>query len=145
MITVMPCFLGLLKKKKKKSISCLQFLRTGRWEHISPIFKSLLVCFGIDLKVELLVFQCLHVRGSWYLSEPLLPDEPSRALTSSDTGLFNHSKSQDTHSRRGPRSSFTAPVCGKSLPERLRASETLHVLMKTYLSLLFILTSVLIS
>ncbi len=65
--------------------------RTRGREHITPVLKSLHwlpVRFRIDFKVLLLVFKCLNGLGPSYLSDLLLPYQPSRTLRSSGTGLL---------------------------------------------------------
>lgn len=64
------------------------------WEEWRPehdVLKSLPwlpTCFGIDLKVLLLVFRCLNGFRSSFLSDLLLPRQPSQMLRSSGAGLW---------------------------------------------------------
>lgn len=61
------------------------------WRPEHDVLKSLPwlpTCSGIDLKVLLLVFKCLNGFRSSFLSDLLLPCQPSQMLRSSGAGLW---------------------------------------------------------
>lgn len=132
----------------KKSISNLQLLqnsaarvltRTRGREHITPVLKSLHwlpVRFRIDFKVLLLVFKCLNGLGPSYLSDLLLIYQPSRTLRSSGTGLLTIPQvCSKTHGEAA--FSYFGPRLWNSLPENLRAAETVDVFKKRLKTHLF--------
>ena len=140
----MPCFLVF----QKKSIFNLQLLqnsaarvltRTRGREHITPVLKSLHwlpVRFRMNFKVHLLVFRCLNGLGPSYLSDLLLSYQPSRTLRSSSTGLLTipHVRSK-THGEAA--FSYYGPRLWNSLPENLRAAETVDDFKKRLKTHLF--------
>lgn len=70
--------------------------------HITLILKSLHwlpVYFRIDFKILLLVFKALNGLSP-YLSDLLLPYEPSRTLGSSDRGLAKKKKKKKARLKR---------------------------------------------
>ncbi len=105
-------------------------MRTRGQEHITPVLKSLHwlpVRFRIDFKVLLLVFKCLNSLGPSYLSDLLLSYQPSRTLRSSGTGLLTIPRVKTkTHSEAA--FSHYGPYLWNSLPENLRAAETVDFL-----------------
>ena len=112
--------------------------RTRGREHITPVLESLHwlpVCFRIDFKVLLLVFKCLNGLGPSYLSDLLLSYQPSRILRSSGTGLLTVPKVRTkTHGEAA--FSHYDPHLWNSLPENIRAAETVDVFkrrLKTHL------------
>lgn len=135
---------ALLSGLPKKSVYSLQILqnlaarvltRTRGREHITPVLKSLHwppVSFRIDFKVLLLVFKCLNGLGP---SDLLLSYQPSRNLRSSGTGLLTVPRVKTkTHGEAA--FSHYGPTRWNSLPESLRAAETVDIFkgrLKTYL------------
>ena len=104
--------------------------RTRGREHITPVLKSLHwlpVRFRINFKVLLLVFRCLNGLGPSYLSDLLLSYQPSRTLKSSGTGLLTIPRV------RSKTFSYYGPRLWNSLPENLRAAETVDVFKKRLL------------
>ena len=134
---------ALLSGLPKISITCLQLLqnsaahvlmRTRGREHITPVLKSLHwlpVRFRIDFKVLLVVYKCLNGLGPSCLSDLLLNYEPLWTLRSSGTGLYSCSYSQNQNlwwdlviTR------YYGPRLWNSLPENLRAAETVDIFKK---------------
>merc|ERR1712035_195653 len=112
--------------------------RTRGQEHITPVLKSLHwlpVRFRIDFKVLLLVFKCLNGLGPSYLTDLLLPYQPSRTLRSSGTGLLTIPRVRTkTHGEAA--FSHYGPYLWNGLPENLRAAETVDIFkrkLKTHL------------
>ena len=114
--------------------------RTRGREHITPVLKSLHwlpVRFRINFKVLLLVFR-LNGLGPPYLSDLLLPYRPSRTLRSSGTGLLTIPQVRSkTHGEAA--FSYYGPRLWNSLPENLRAAETVDVFKKRLKTHLFTL------
>ena len=83
---------GLPKNHQLLQNSAARVLtRTRGREHITPVLKSLHwlpVCFRVNFKVLFVVLKCLNGFGPSYLSDLLLPYQPSRTLRSSGTGLL---------------------------------------------------------
>ena len=89
----------------------------------------------IDFKVLLLVFKCLNGLGPSYMSDLLLPYQPSRTLRSSGTGLLEVPKVR-TKTYGEASFYYYGPRLWNSLPEDLRAAETVDIFkgrLKTHL------------
>ena len=86
-------------------------------------------------QVLLVVYKCLNGLGPSYLSDLLLNNEPSQTLMSSGTGLL---VVPEVRTKTYGEISFHyyGPHLWNSLPENLRAAETVDVFkkwLKTYL------------
>ena len=138
---------ALLSGLPKRTISRLQLLQisaarvltgTRRRVHMTPVLKSLHwlpVSFRIDFKVLLIAFKSLNGLGLSYLTDLLLPHEPSWSPRSSGTALViipivntrTHGEAAFQH---------YAPRLWTSLPENLRAEENVDIFersLKTHL------------
>ena len=65
--------------------------KTRKYDHISPVLRSLHwlpVAQRIDFKAALLVYKSLHGLALKYISDMIVPYEPSRTLRRSGLGLF---------------------------------------------------------
>ena len=137
---------GVFTGLSKKSIKQLQLIqnaaarvltKTKKVDHITPVLKSLHwlpVCQRIDFKILLLVYKALNGLGPKYISDLLIPYEPSRPLRSSGTGLLSV---PGVRTKRGEAAfSFYAPHIWNKLPENCRSAETLSSFkseLKTFL------------
>uniref|UniRef100_A0A3B4BKU5 G-protein coupled receptors family 1 profile domain-containing protein n=1 Tax=Periophthalmus magnuspinnatus TaxID=409849 RepID=A0A3B4BKU5_9GOBI len=91
---------GQLTGLSKRVLTQLQYIqnaaarvltRTRKYEHISPVLRSLHwlpVAQKIDFKAALLLYKSLHGLGPKYISDMLVPYEPSRTLRTSGTSLL---------------------------------------------------------
>ena len=84
------------------------------------------MCFRIDFKGPFNGFKCLRGLGPSYLSELLLPYEPSRTLRSFNNGLLITPKAR---TRTYGEASFQhyGPRLWNILPEDLRAAESVDI------------------
>uniref|UniRef100_A0A7N8X145 Reverse transcriptase domain-containing protein n=1 Tax=Mastacembelus armatus TaxID=205130 RepID=A0A7N8X145_9TELE len=91
---------GLFTGLSKRAVRQLQYIqnaaarvltRTRKYNHITPVLRSLHwlpVTQRIDFKTALLVYKSLHGSAPRYISDMLMPYEPSRTLRTSGTGLL---------------------------------------------------------
>ena len=101
----------------------LVLMRTRRVTQITRILNSLPwppVSFRIDVKVLWMVFKSLN--GPLYLADLLLPNEPSRSLRSSGTGLLI-TPTVNTGAQSEAAFQHFIPRLRSSLPENLRAAQ----------------------
>uniref|UniRef100_A0A8C7Z8E6 Reverse transcriptase domain-containing protein n=1 Tax=Oryzias sinensis TaxID=183150 RepID=A0A8C7Z8E6_9TELE len=133
---------GLLTGLSKRALKQLQYIqnaaarvltRTRKYDHISPVLRSLHwlpVPQRIDFKAALLVYKSLHGRAPKYISDMLVPYEPSRTLRTSGTGLLLIRR---VRTKQGE-SAFQPPW--NSLPEVVRQASSVFMFksrLKTFL------------
>ncbi|KAK9522346.1 hypothetical protein VZT92_018819 [Zoarces viviparus] len=134
--------LGLCKKSIRKlqliqNAAARVLTKTRRVDHITPVLRSLHwlpVQQRIDFKILLLVYKALNGLGPKYISDLLLPYEPSRPLRSSGTGLLSVPRVRTKHGEAA--FSFSAPHIWNKVPESCRSAETLSSFksrLKTFL------------
>ncbi|KAK7877377.1 hypothetical protein WMY93_031914 [Mugilogobius chulae] len=118
---------GLLTGLSKQAVKQLQYIqnaaarvltRTRKYDHISPVLRSLHwlpVAQRIDFKTALLVFKSLHGLAPKYISDMLVPYEPSRTLRTLGIGLLLVPR---VRTKRGESAfQFYAAKIWNSLPE----------------------------
>ena len=138
---------SLLSGLKAEQVRKLQYVQnsaarlltgTRKYEHITPIFKSLHwlpVHERIDFKLLLLTFKALNNLAPPYLQELLPLYKPTRSLRSSNKGLLIVPRYKlKTYGYRS--FSFQAPALWNSLPDEVRACTDLGAFkskIKTFL------------
>ena len=126
------------KLQSVHNIAARVITRTHVRDHITPILMDLHwlpVRWRIHYKVLLQVYKAQHGLAPNYISEPLQPCQPSRALRSAtDSHLLLEPM---TRSSWGDRAfSKAAPVLWNALPRSIRTAESLNCFkssLKTYL------------
>jgi len=114
-------------------------IRTRGQEYITPVLRSLHwlpVRFRIDFKILLAVYKCFNGLGPSYLSDLLLNYEPSWTLRFSGKGLLVVPKVRTKTKTGETLFRYYGPCLWNSLPENIRAAETVDVFkkrLKTYL------------
>ncbi|XP_068573506.1 uncharacterized protein, partial [Cebidichthys violaceus] len=124
-------FTGLCKKSTRKlqliqNAAARVLTKTKKVDHITPVLRSLHwlpVQQRIDFKILLLVYKALNGLGPKYISNLLLPYEPSRPLRSSGTGLLSVPRVRTKHGEAA--FSFFAPHIWNKVPESCRSAESL--------------------
>ena len=127
---------SLLSGSSRKSLKTLQLVqnaaarvltRTKKREHISPVLASLHwlpVKSRIEFKILLLTFKALNNMAPLYLKELIVPNQPTRALRSQNSGLLVVPKV--SKSRVGARAfSYQAPLLWNHLPLSVREADTI--------------------
>ena len=112
--------------------------RTRKYEHISPVLRSLHwlpVAQRIDFKAALLVYKSLHGLAPKYISDMLVPYEPSRTLRTSGTGLLLVPRVRTKHGESGFQ--FYAAKIWNSLSEDVRQASTLTMFKSRLKTALF--------
>ena len=112
--------------------------RTREREHISPDLASLHwlpISFRIDFKVLLLTYKALNNIAPSYISDLLIPYQPTRALRSAHAGILTVPKV--AHKTSGETAfSYYAPRLWNTLPSYLRHASSVgsfKTQLKTYL------------
>lgn len=138
---------GLLTGLSKRAVRQLQYIqnaaarvltKTRKYEHISPVLRSLHwlpVAQRIDFKAALLVYKSLHGLAPKYISDMLVPYEPSRTLRTSGTGLLLVPRVRTKHGESGFQ--FYAAKIWNSLSEDVRQASTLTMFKSRLKTALF--------
>uniref|UniRef100_A0A3P9MAR3 Reverse transcriptase domain-containing protein n=1 Tax=Oryzias latipes TaxID=8090 RepID=A0A3P9MAR3_ORYLA len=137
---------GLLTGLSKRAVKQLQYIqnaaarvltRTRKYDHISPVLRSLHwlpVPQRIDFKAALLVYKSLHGRAPKYISDMLVPYEPSRTLRTSGAGLLLIPR---VRTKQGESAfQYSAAKIWNSLPEGVRQASSVSMFksrLKTFL------------
>ena len=128
----------LKKLQHVQNIAAKIVTRSGKYEHITPILKSLHwlpIHARIDYKIALLVYKAMNGRAPSYIQDLLVPYVPNRNLRSTGTGLLQEPKFRTkTYGMRA--FSVAAPKLWNSLPSDLRLCakyDSFTKLLKTYL------------
>ena len=129
--------ISLLKKLQRvQNCAARVISKTKRKEHITPILFSLHwlpISMRIRFKTLMLCFKCLNGLGPKYLSDLLEPYTPGRTLRNRHNTL----RTKRSANKSGDQCfAIYGPMVWNSLPERLRAINSLNVFrtsIKTYL------------
>uniref|UniRef100_A0A3Q3RNJ0 Reverse transcriptase domain-containing protein n=1 Tax=Mastacembelus armatus TaxID=205130 RepID=A0A3Q3RNJ0_9TELE len=122
---------GLFTGLSKRAVRQLQYIqnaaarvltRTRKYNHITPVLRSLHwlpVAQRIDFKLALPVYTSLHGSAPHYISDMLMPYEPSRTLIrTSGTGLLLVPRVRTKHGEAAIQ--FYAAKTWTSLPDDVR-------------------------
>ena len=113
--------------------------RTGKYEHITPVLKSLHwlpVRERIDFKVLLLTYKALHGLAPEYLTELIKHHTPARSLRSQSQNLLVvPSTKLKTHGDRA--FSKAAPVLWNSLPPNIKSCDSVAAFKANLKTVLF--------
>ncbi|RJG15175.1 hypothetical protein D4A39_16695, partial [Alcanivorax profundi] len=138
---------GLHTGLTKRAVKQLQYIqnaaarvltRTRKYDHISPVLRSLHwlpVSQRIEFKAALLVFKALHGSAPKYISDMLVPYEPSRTLRTSGTGLLLVPRVRTKHGEGAFQ--FYAAKIWNSLPDEVRQASTLTMFKSRLKTALF--------
>ena len=138
---------GLLSGLTKEAVKQLQYIqnaaarvltKTRKYDHISPVLRSLHwlpVAQRIDFKTALLVYKSLHGLAPKYISDMLVPYEPSRTLRTSGTGLLQVPRVRTKHGEAAFQ--FYGVKVWNSLPEDVRLASTLTMFKSRLKTVLF--------
>uniref|UniRef100_A0A3B3HFB5 Reverse transcriptase domain-containing protein n=1 Tax=Oryzias latipes TaxID=8090 RepID=A0A3B3HFB5_ORYLA len=137
---------GLLTGLSKRAVKQLQYIqnaaarvltKTRKYDHIGPVLRSLHwlpVPQRIDFKAALLVYKSLHGHAPKYISDMLVPYEPSRTLRTSGTSLLLIPR---VRTKQGESAfQYSAAKIWNSLPEVVRQASSVFMLksrLKTFL------------
>jgi hypothetical protein len=112
--------------------------RSRKYDSITPILLSLHwlpIKSRIKYKIALLTFKCIHHLAPIYLTELLIPYQPSRSLRSEGKNLLVEQRVNTVHF--GERTfKYCAPKLWNSLPQKLRDCDNLESFksgLKTFL------------
>ena len=129
---------GLQRLQYIQNSAARILMRVRKYDHITPILQSLHwlpVSSRIEYKIALLAHQCVHGHAPPYLKDLLIPQSSSRNLRSSNTNLLHRPKTKLR--TMGDRAfSSAAPRIWNTLPNHLRATQTVHTFkrgLKTFL------------
>ena len=112
--------------------------KTKKYDHITPILQTLHwlpIKKRIEYKIYLIIFKCLHNMSPQYLSNLLVPYQPSWELRSSSKGLLQVKKCRLRTFGDQAFSNY-APKLWNALPEELKSIGSLEQFksrLKTYL------------
>lgn len=116
------------KLQKIQNIAARIVTRTVKYEHITPILIQLHwlpVKYRIKYKILLITFKCLNNLAPHYLSNLLVPYQPTRALRSAEKNLLLEQPVNSV--RYGERSfKFCAPKLWNVLPNFMRVCDNLE-------------------
>ena len=113
-------------------------MKVRKYDHITPVLKSLHwlpVSLRIEYKISLLTHQCIHGHAPQYLKELLTTQTSTISLRSATNNTLHVPRTKLC--TMGDRAfSSAAPRLWNTLPEYLRAPQTVDVFkrgLKTYL------------
>ena len=113
----------------------LEKLKLGKWYHISPVLWSLHwlpVVQRIDFIAALLEYKSLHGLAPKYISDMLVPYEPSQTLRSLGRGRIEKPRVRNKCAKAAFQ--FCEANIWNNLPEGVRSLYSSHVWIQTYMT-----------